>query len=44
METTQLELAAIEAAATKETEAHVQQLSDLQLLFIGGGTGDISFG
>jgi hypothetical protein len=44
MEHTQIEVAVIEKATSEAAEAQLLELNDLQLAFVGGGSGEIVFG
>jgi hypothetical protein len=44
MEMTNLEVAAVEEAASARTEAAYRELSEMQFALTGGGSGDVSLG
>ena len=44
MENAQMEIAAIEAAVKEGVEAELRELSELQLLLVGGGVGEVIVG
>ena len=43
MEYSKNEIAILEEAVTKVVESEVQELDQLQLAMVGGGSGDVSF-
>ena len=44
METTKTEFRAIEKATNERAKAQLNELTDLELALIGGGTGDVLLG
>ena len=44
MEHTKIEVAVIEKAVNEATDAQLRELNELQLAFVGGGSGEHVFG